>query len=100
MITLRQVSERDLSEQTLSDRTIRELADWTISSKTAELLLKQYQTEVWSGEAVVHVSIVNWVKGTEVGPKQLFIQKAITATVRGNSIRWSGLTAHCLRGST
>ncbi len=30
---------------------------------------------MWSGEAVVHVSIVNWVKGTEVGPKQLFIQK-------------------------
>ena len=32
-------------------------------------------SEVWSGDAVVHVSIVNWVKGAEVGPKKLFVQK-------------------------
>lgn len=29
---------------------------------------------IWSGDAVVHVSIVNWVKGTEKGKKRLYIQ--------------------------
>lgn len=29
---------------------------------------------IWSGEAVVHVSIVNWVKGPEKGKKRLYIQ--------------------------
>ncbi len=28
-------------------------------------------TQVWSGEAAVHVSIVNWVKGPAPGPKRL-----------------------------
>jgi type II restriction/modification system DNA methylase subunit YeeA len=32
-------------------------------------------TQVWSGEASVHVSIVNWVKGECPGPKKLFAQK-------------------------
>jgi hypothetical protein len=32
-------------------------------------------TQVWSGEAVVHVSIVNWLKGDEARPKKLFTQK-------------------------
>jgi SAM-dependent methyltransferase len=32
-------------------------------------------TEVWSGSAAVHVSIVNWVKGDEPGMKQLYTQK-------------------------
>ena len=31
-------------------------------------------SQVWSGDAVVHVSIVNWIKGTEKGPKKLFRQ--------------------------
>jgi type II restriction/modification system DNA methylase subunit YeeA len=32
-------------------------------------------SQVWSGEAAVHVSIVNWTKGKEPGVKQLFTQK-------------------------
>jgi hypothetical protein len=31
-------------------------------------------TQVWSGEAVVHVSIANWVKGVQAGKKKLFRQ--------------------------
>jgi len=31
-------------------------------------------SQVWSGEAVVHVSIVNWVKGAQKGKKRLFRQ--------------------------
>lgn len=31
-------------------------------------------TQVWSGEAAVHVSIVNWLKGKEEGKKKLFTQ--------------------------
>lgn len=31
-------------------------------------------TQVWSGDAVVHVSIVNWVKGDQPGRKKLFNQ--------------------------
>ena len=31
-------------------------------------------SQVWSGDAVVHVSIANWVKGKEVGRKKLFRQ--------------------------
>ncbi len=31
-------------------------------------------TQVWSGEAVVHVSIVNWVKGEVPGKKRLYRQ--------------------------
>lgn len=29
---------------------------------------------IWPGEAVVHVSIVNWVKGEQPGPKRLYTQ--------------------------
>jgi len=32
-------------------------------------------TQVWSGEAAVHVSIVNWTKGPAPGLKKLFAQK-------------------------
>jgi len=32
-------------------------------------------TQVWSGDAVVHVSIVNWVKGKDEGDKLLVFQK-------------------------
>lgn len=31
-------------------------------------------SQVWSGDAVVHVSIANWVKGDQKGPKKLFRQ--------------------------
>jgi hypothetical protein len=31
-------------------------------------------TQVWSGEAVVHVSIANWVKGVQGGTKRLYRQ--------------------------
>ena len=31
-------------------------------------------SQVWSGDAVVHVSIVNWIKGDTSGPKKLFKQ--------------------------
>ena len=31
-------------------------------------------TQVWSGEAAVHVSIVNWMKGESTGLKKLFTQ--------------------------
>lgn len=31
--------------------------------------------QVWSGDAAVHVSIVNWIKGEQPGTKMLFIQK-------------------------
>ena len=31
--------------------------------------------QVWSGDAAVHVSIVNWIKGDEVRPKMLFTQR-------------------------
>ena len=30
---------------------------------------------IWPGEAVVHVSIVNWVKGEREGKKRLYIQE-------------------------
>lgn len=32
-------------------------------------------TQVWSGDAVVHVSIVNWIKGSQPGKKLLFKQE-------------------------
>ena len=31
-------------------------------------------SEVWSGDAEVHVSIVNWIKGKAAGKKRLFTQ--------------------------
>lgn len=37
-------------------------------------------TQVWSGEAVVHVSIVNWIKGEADGKKKLFRQIGDKAT--------------------
>lgn len=32
-------------------------------------------TQVWSGDAAVHVSIVNWLKGEEIGKKKLIFQR-------------------------
>lgn len=31
-------------------------------------------SQVWSGDAVVHVSIVNWIKGQQEGEKKIFLQ--------------------------
>lgn len=31
-------------------------------------------TQVWSGDAVVHVSIANWIKGDQLGKKKIFTQ--------------------------
>ena len=36
-------------------------------------------TQVWSGDAAVHVSIVNWVKGNESGEKRLAFQRGDAA---------------------
>ena len=32
-------------------------------------------TEVWSGDAAVHVSVVNWIKGSVPGLRRLYIQR-------------------------
>jgi hypothetical protein len=37
-------------------------------------LTEAVSTQVWSGDAAVHVSIVNWVKGKQGGTKKLFTQ--------------------------
>jgi hypothetical protein len=37
-------------------------------------LTEAVSSQVWSGDAVVHVSIVNWVKGPQEGKKRLLIQ--------------------------
>ena len=42
--------------------------------KTKGTITKAVSTQVWSGEANVHVSIVNWVKGSFSGKKKLFTQ--------------------------
>jgi SAM-dependent methyltransferase len=35
-------------------------------------IVEAVSSQPWSGEAVVHVSIVNWIKGKQDGPKTLF----------------------------
>ena len=35
-------------------------------------IVEAVSSQPWSGEAAVHVSIVNWVKGKDAGPKMLF----------------------------
>ncbi|HEY1937653.1 MAG TPA: DNA methyltransferase [Candidatus Angelobacter sp.] len=35
-------------------------------------IIEAISSQPWSGEAVVHVSIVNWIKGEQEGPKTLF----------------------------
>src|ERR1019366_1261236 len=37
-------------------------------------IVEAVSSQVWSGEAAVHVSIVNWVKGDQAGLKKLFTQ--------------------------
>jgi type II restriction/modification system DNA methylase subunit YeeA len=43
--------------------------------KNGGTITEAVSTQVWSGSAAVHVSIVNWVKGDEPGVKQLYTQK-------------------------
>lgn len=43
--------------------------------KNGGTITEAVSTQVWSGSAAVHVSVVNWVKGDEPGVKQLFTQK-------------------------
>jgi type II restriction/modification system DNA methylase subunit YeeA len=40
-------------------------------------------SQVWSGDAVVHVSIVDWVRGEQPGPKRLLRQIGTAATASG-----------------
>ena len=42
--------------------------------KNGGTITEAVSTQVWSGEAAVHVSIVNWVKGTQSGKKKLLTQ--------------------------
>jgi len=42
--------------------------------KNGGVITEAVSTEVWSGEAAVHVSIVNWVKGDSVARKALHTQ--------------------------
>lgn len=37
-------------------------------------IVEAVSTQPWSGEAAVHVSLVNWVKGPQAGTKKLFTQ--------------------------
>ena len=37
-------------------------------------IIEAVSTQVWSGEAVVHVSIANWVKGNQQGVKKIITQ--------------------------
>jgi type II restriction/modification system DNA methylase subunit YeeA len=38
------------------------------------VITEAVSTQVWSGTAIVHVSIVNWLKGSQVGKRLLFTQ--------------------------
>jgi len=39
------------------------------------VITEAVSSQVWSGDASVHVSIVNWIKGKQAGKKKLFLQK-------------------------
>lgn len=39
--------------------------------KNSGTITEAVSTQVWPGDAMVHVSIVNWVKGEQAGPKRL-----------------------------
>ena len=41
-------------------------------------LIEAVATQPWSGEAAVHVSVVNWVKGAHPGPKVLWVDEGKT----------------------
>ncbi|MBW4548982.1 MAG: N-6 DNA methylase [Symplocastrum torsivum CPER-KK1] len=38
------------------------------------IITEAVSNQVWSGDAVVHVSIVNWIKGEQTGKKKLYTQ--------------------------
>jgi hypothetical protein len=42
---------------------------------TGGTITEAVSSQAWSGDAAVHVSIVNWIKGEEVGIKKLFRQE-------------------------
>lgn len=42
--------------------------------KNGGTITEAVSSQVWSGDAVVHVSIVNWIKGKQSGAKRLFRQ--------------------------
>jgi type II restriction/modification system DNA methylase subunit YeeA len=42
--------------------------------KNGGIITEAVSSQVWPGDAVVHVSIVNWVKGKQVGKKTLYVQ--------------------------
>ncbi|MGA2329318.1 MAG: class I SAM-dependent DNA methyltransferase [Bryobacteraceae bacterium] len=41
---------------------------------TGGTITEAVSTQVWSGDAAVHVSIVNWIKGVENGAKKIYTQ--------------------------
>jgi N-6 DNA Methylase len=43
-------------------------------------IVEAVSSMIWPGEAVVHVSIANWVKGEQKGKKRLYIQEGNDAT--------------------
>lgn len=45
--------------------------DYIVSGGT---ITEAVSTQVWSGDAVVHVSIVNWIKDEQAGKKKLYTQ--------------------------
>jgi len=59
--TIRQNYSREASLDYITD------TDGTITEAVSSM--------IWPGEAVVHVSIVNWIKGTAKGKKRLYIQE-------------------------
>ena len=56
--------------------------------------MEAISTQVWSGEAAVHVCIVNWVKGVEKGKKKLFTQIGDHKDSPGNARRLILLGLH------
>lgn len=49
-------------------------------------IFNAYQSFSWSGEAVVHVSIVNWIKGNFIGKKYLYTQKSEKENLEINNV--------------
>jgi hypothetical protein len=42
--------------------------------KNGGTITEAISSQPWSGESAVHVSLVNWIKGAERGPKKIFTQ--------------------------
>ena len=43
--------------------------------KNGGTIIDSISSQVWSGDAVVHVSIANWIKGDQEGLKKLYLQE-------------------------